>query len=98
MPPASLICESQRHGPAAAAPVSASAEAVTVLYRAHALGLIRLGAIPTTGNGRVRVISGDTFTPIPGQGNSTADQSGPGNGSPLVRLGPGIWRERRDYG
>jgi hypothetical protein len=76
MPPASLICESQRHGPAAAAPVSASAEAVTVLYRAHALGLIRLGAVPTTGNGRVRVISGKTFTPIPGQGNSTADQSG----------------------
>jgi hypothetical protein len=42
------------------APVASSAEAVTALYRAHALG----------------VISGNSFTPIPGQGNSTADQSG----------------------
>jgi hypothetical protein len=38
------------------APVSASAEAVTALYRTHALG--------------------NTFTPLPARGNSTADQSG----------------------
>jgi hypothetical protein len=36
--------------------VSASAEAVTALYRTHALG--------------------NTFTPLPARGNSTADQSG----------------------
>ncbi len=43
---ASLLCDSQRYGPAALtqAPASASAEAVTALYRAHALGLIRLVA------------------------------------------------------
>ena len=117
--------------------VSAPAEAVTALYRAHALGLVRLAvvmpgdrgrgaggvpralpalaqpmatgkivrgfghwiiaragnlvinvlwsnssgsllidAIPTTGTGQVGVISGNTFTPLPGQANSTAGPVG----------------------
>ncbi len=45
---ASLIRESQRYGPAAARPAvtaPAPAEAVTALYRAHALGLIRLAVV-----------------------------------------------------
>jgi hypothetical protein len=47
-----------------------------MLYRAHELGLIRLGAIPTTGNGRVGVISGNTFTPISAQVADFAALSG----------------------
>jgi hypothetical protein len=39
-------------------------------------GSLLIGAIPTTGTGQVGVISGNTFTPLPGQANSTADQSG----------------------
>jgi hypothetical protein len=48
---------------------------VNVLW-SNSSGSLLIGAIPTTGTGRVGVISGNTFTPIPGQGNSTADQSG----------------------
>jgi hypothetical protein len=48
---------------------------VNVLW-SNSSGSVLIGAIPTTGNGRVGVISGNTFTPLPGQGNSTADQSG----------------------
>jgi hypothetical protein len=49
--------------------------AVNVLW-SNSSGSLLIGVIPTTGTGRVGVISGNTFTPIPGQGNSTADQSG----------------------
>ncbi len=45
MPPASLIRESQRYGPAAARPGLGPTEAVTALYQAHALGLIRLAVV-----------------------------------------------------
>lgn len=49
--------------------------AVNVLW-SNPSGSLLIGVIPTTGDGRVGVISGNTFTPLPGQGNSTADQSG----------------------
>jgi hypothetical protein len=49
--------------------------AVNVLW-SNPSGSVLIGVIPTTGDGRVGVISGNSFTPIPGQGNSTADQSG----------------------
>jgi hypothetical protein len=49
--------------------------AVNVLW-SNPSGSLLVGVIPTTGDGRVGVISGNTFTPLPGQGNSTADQSG----------------------
>ena len=50
--------------------------AVNVLW-SNPSGSLLIGVIPTTGDGRVGVISGNTFTPLPAQGNSTADQSGP---------------------
>ena len=49
--------------------------AVNVLW-SNPSGSLLIGVIPTTGKGRVGVISGNTFTPLPAQGNSTADQSG----------------------
>lgn len=49
--------------------------AVNVLW-SNPSGSLLVGVIPTTGDGRVGVISGNAFTPLPGQGNSTADQSG----------------------
>jgi hypothetical protein len=54
---------------------SAGYLAVNVLW-SNPSGSLLVGVIPTTGDGRVGVISGNTFTPLPGQGNSTADQSG----------------------
>ncbi len=48
---------------------------INVLW-SNSSGSLLIGAIPTTGTGRVGVISGNSFTPLPGQANSTADQSG----------------------
>jgi hypothetical protein len=48
---------------------------VNVLW-SNSSGSLLIGVIPTTGAGRVGVISGNTFTPLPGQANSPAAQSG----------------------
>jgi hypothetical protein len=53
----------------------AGTAAVNVLW-SNSSGSLLIGVIPTTGTGRVGVISGNSFTPLSGQGNSTADQSG----------------------
>ncbi len=49
--------------------------AVTALYKAHALGVL-IGVIPDSGDGRVGVISGNEFTPLPAAVAAAGLQSG----------------------
>jgi hypothetical protein len=54
---------------------NAGALGIDVLWSSPS-GDLLIGVIPNAGDGEAGVISGDEFTPLPGQGSSTVDQAG----------------------